>query len=101
MTTKAPIADRRPLAQHASSLRDDPVDRMIADCTATEFVDWLIWRGSAEESDKNTLISNLNEQFKWHRLQGRLDRRPGLAVLAELWGLRAKNSLNWRWPKSE
>jgi hypothetical protein len=86
--------NRPKLKEHASVTREDPVERMVADCTAEEFVDWLIWRGSVEQHEKDTIESNLREQFKWHRLQGRLDRSaPWLSMLAELWSLRAKNKL--------
>lgn len=69
--------------------RVDPVDRMIPDCTAAEFTAWLVeYKGVHPECAEN-VESNLREQFRWHRLQGRLDRSPASAVIAELIGMRA------------
>lgn len=66
------------------NLRKDPVDRLVRDLTAEEMVDWLIeYKGLPEHSRENT-IANLQEQFNWHRLRGRLDRIPTLLVLADL-----------------
>ena len=68
---------------------------MVCSMTSQETLDWLRFRGTitAEEhavdgNGFNTLEANLREQYKWHRLQGRLDRFPFLAALAELWKLR-------------
>lgn len=67
----------------------DPIRRMVRDFTAEEMVEWMQFRGSLEKFDQ-CIADNLREQFKWHRLQGRIDRHPLLIVIAELWGLRRK-----------
>jgi len=66
----------------------DPVQRRIRALTAEEFAAWLVQHRGLPEVSAETVIINLREQFQWHRLQGRLDRRPALAILARLWGLR-------------
>ncbi len=72
--------------------RDDPVDRLVRDCTPAEFVEWLVkYKKLPPEQAENVEI-NLREQFKWHRLQGRLDRPSFAAVLAQLLGLRGSPS---------
>lgn len=72
--------------------RDDPVDRMLRDCTAGEFVEWMVrYHGLSTDSAK-TIEINLREQFKWHRLQGRLDRPSALTVLAQIVGARGSVS---------
>ena len=68
--------------------RCDVVDRMIRDSSPEEFVDWMIKYHNLPQGSAETIICNLREQFKWHRLQGRLDRLPTAAVIAEVWGLR-------------
>jgi hypothetical protein len=68
--------------------RRDPVARMVSDLSAQEVVEWLIeYHGLNEESAK-TVEMNLREQFKWHRLQGRLDRGGFAVIVAELLRLR-------------
>lgn len=68
----------------------DPVDKMIRDCSAEEFIQWLIdYHELPNNSLKECIISNLKDQFKWHRLQGRLDTRPTAAVIAEIFLMRA------------
>lgn len=68
--------------------RADPVDRRIRDLTAKEFVDWLVkYKGLPEEARENVEV-NLREQYCWHRLQGRLDRHPFAALVAQLLLLR-------------
>lgn len=73
----------------------DPVSRMVAHGTAREYVDWMRFRGDISRAEAepnadgwNCLECNLREAFKWHRLQGRLDRHPILAIIAQLMGLR-------------
>jgi hypothetical protein len=85
--------DNRRYKEFACSSRPDPVDRMVRDCTAAEFTDWLVWAKSMPEECRENTESNLREQFKWHRLQGRLDHQSFLSLLAHLWGLRTKKSL--------
>lgn len=78
--------------------RIDPVDSMVRDCTAKEFVGWLVQYKKLSPDQAENVEMNLREQFKWHRLQGRLDRRPWFIMLAELWGLRGKVSKLMRPP---
>jgi hypothetical protein len=73
---------------HNYEHRIDPVDGMVRDCTPKEFVEWLVKYKGLKECDAENVEINLREQFKWHRLQGRLDRRPSLILIAELWNLR-------------
>lgn len=82
-------------------LRTDPVGRMVCDLTPKEFVDWMVkYHGLPPESAK-TVESNLLEQYKWHRLQGRLDRGwQVLSALAELVGLR-QSPMVLEYPKKE
>jgi len=65
-------------------LKSDSVLRQIRDLTAEEMVDWLIEFKGLEKSGRDNVISNLNEQFKWHRLNGRLDRSNFWTVIALL-----------------
>jgi hypothetical protein len=71
-----------------SENEDDPVDAMCRAMSAEKFVDWLIEYKGMDEGSRDNVVMNLREQFKWHRLQGRCDRRPFLLVLAELFGMR-------------
>ena len=64
--------------------RTDPVARMVTDLTAEEMTDWLIEHHGLNESSRQTVESNLREQFRWHRLQGRLDRDDTAKTVAEL-----------------
>lgn len=64
--------------------RADPVDRMVSDLTAEEFVAWLIEYHGLPACARDTVVSNLREQYKWHRLQGRLDRNTTAGLVAEL-----------------
>ncbi len=68
--------------------RKDPVMRMIRDLTPSEFVSWLIEHHGLPVESMRTVEINLRDQFKFHRLQGRLDRKSNLAILADLWKLR-------------
>lgn len=70
---------------------NDPINQMVKDMTPEEFVSWMVEHHGLPDNDyaKRIIISNLTEQFHWHRLRGRLDRHPWLAALAELW-LRTK-----------
>jgi hypothetical protein len=67
---------------------DDPVQRMVSAGTPEFFVTWLIEHHGAKESSRKTIESNLREQFRWHRLQGRLDRGGWLNFFATLMGLK-------------
>lgn len=69
--------------------RSDPVSRCIRDLTAEEVTEWLVKYKGLKEGDAENVASNLREQFKWHRLQGRLDRNTTAALIAELLCLRA------------
>lgn len=70
-------------------LRKDPVGRMVCDLTPKEFVDWMVKYHGLPADTGETVESNLREQYKWHRLQGRLDRGWRVfSALAELIGLR-------------
>lgn len=68
--------------------RVDPVSRMVRDLTAQEFVDWLIEYHGLPAASASTVEMNLREQYKWHRLQGRLDRSGAALVVAELLQMR-------------
>jgi len=68
--------------------RPDPVSRLVRNIEAREMVQWLVQYHGLPESSAETVESNLREQFKWHRLQGRLDARPIAAVIAELFAMR-------------
>jgi hypothetical protein len=72
--------------------REDPVDRLVYDLTAEEFVEWLVFRGSMDTIEAN-VVDNLRSAFQAHRLRGRIDRYPFLIVLGELWGV-------WKHPKT-
>lgn len=66
----------------------DPVDAKVAAMTAEEVVEWLTkYHGLAPDS-AGTVVMNLREQFRFHRLQGRVDQRPALAVLMDIFKLR-------------
>jgi hypothetical protein len=67
---------------------EDPVDAQCAAITAEGMVDWLIKYHSLPEGARDIVTLNLRQQFRWHRLQGRCDRRPFLLVLAELFRVR-------------
>lgn len=70
-------------------LRKDPVGRMVCDLTATELVDWMVRYHNLPEESAKTVEMNLREQYKWHRLQGRLDRGWRVfAAIAEVLGMR-------------
>lgn len=40
------------------------------------------------KASAETVEMNLREQYKWQRLQGRLDQRPTAAIVAELLHMR-------------
>jgi hypothetical protein len=69
--------------------RTDPVARMVRDMTAKEFVEWMVEHHALPAGSASTVESNLREQYKWHRLQGRLDNNPTASLLATLFCLRA------------
>lgn len=66
---------------------DDPVDRRVCALTAKHLTDWLIESHGASEHSDVTIEHNLQEQFQWHRLQGRLDRGGFWRMAATLLGL--------------
>lgn len=66
----------------------DPVQRMVRCLSAKEITEWLIKYKDLPESQAENVESNIREQLKWQRLQGRLDRYPFLILLAKLWRLR-------------
>jgi hypothetical protein len=66
----------------------DCIDDMVRALSAERMVDWLIQSHGLKPTSRDTVLINLREQFRWHRLQGRLDHAPSIAVLAEVWGLR-------------
>lgn len=68
--------------------RKDPVARLVHDMTAAEVTGWLVEFHGLNPSSSKTVEDNLRDQFKYHRLQGRLDRNSNLAILAELLKLR-------------
>lgn len=72
----------------ACHLREDPVARAVKDMSAEEVTAWLVKYHGLKQESAETVISNLREQFIWHRLQGRLDQRSTAAVIAEVWELR-------------
>ena len=67
---------------------NDPVQDMVRALSAEEYAEWMVKYHGLPEASARTIELNLREAFKWHRLQGRLDRHPSLAVLAELLMLR-------------
>jgi hypothetical protein len=69
--------------------RRDPVSRMVRSLTAEEIVDWLVEYHGLPPNSASTVKTNLREQLKWQRLQGRLDRLPVVAVIAKLLRLRS------------
>lgn len=64
--------------------RKDPVLRLVRDASAEEMVEWLVKYHGLDPRCVDTITINLREQFRWHRLQGRLDRSPTASVIAEL-----------------
>lgn len=68
--------------------RKDPVARMVRDMTAEEMVDWMVKYHGLPEGSRDTVVSNLREQYRWHRLQGRLDRTPTVQLLAQMLAMR-------------
>ncbi len=85
--------------------RDDPVTRVVRDLSAEEMVEWLVdYHGLPKES-ADTVLLNLREQYRWHRLQGRLDRNTTAGLVAELLLMRRspmvleKRPLPQRWSK--
>ena len=71
------------------SERKDPVLRMVCDCTAEELVEWMVKYHGLPPDTSGTVTMNLREQFKWHRLQGRLDQNTTAGLIAQLLVLRA------------
>ena len=70
----------------------DPVSALVLNISAREFTQWLVEHHGLKSEHAGIVETNLHLQFKWHRLQGRLDRRAWLRDLARLWGL-------WRDPR--
>ena len=68
--------------------RKDPVERMVHDLSAEQMVEWLIEYHGLDKFSAETVEMNLREQFRWHRLQGRLDRDDLAATMAELLNMR-------------
>lgn len=64
--------------------RPDPVARMVRDLSPEEIVAWMVEYHGLPESSTQTVIINLREQYKWHRLQGRLDNNTTAGLVAEL-----------------
>lgn len=73
------------MRQHEYSVREDRVDRLVRDMTAAEVVDWLIEYHGLKESSRETAICNIEENQRFHRLRGRIDRSSALAAIVELW----------------
>jgi hypothetical protein len=57
---------------------------MVRDLTPAEFVQWLVEYHGLPAESANTAESNLREQLKWHRLQGRVERGGVALVIAEM-----------------
>lgn len=64
--------------------RKDPVEQLVRDCSAAEMVEWLVKYKHLHPNEAENVEINLREQFRWHRLQGRLDRCNTAAIIAEL-----------------
>lgn len=84
----------------ACNLREDPVSRLVRDLTAEEVVGWLVQYHGLRKESADSVIMNLREQFRWHRLQGRLDAHPTAAIIAEMWAMR-RSPLSLNTPKEE
>ena len=69
---------------HQYELREDPVARLVCDTTAEECVDWLVKYKGLPETQRQNVEGNLRDVFKFHRLQGRLDRNTTAGLIAEL-----------------
>jgi len=54
--------------------RPDEYDRLVRDMTAAELVDWMIKYHKLPVDARHTVLHNLEEQYRYHRLRGRLDR---------------------------
>lgn len=67
---------------------DDPVQNMTSAMSPKSTVNWLIEYHGLPEKSRKTVESNLREQYRWHRLQGRLDRGGWLNFFATLMGLK-------------
>lgn len=59
--------------------RKDRVSRKIRNVTAKELVDWMIEYHGLPKGSRDTVTRNLQEQFDWHRIQGRLEANKPLA----------------------
>ena len=64
--------------------RKDPVSRKVRDLTPEEVVHWLVEYHGLRADSAETVVSNLREQFCWHRLQGRLDNNSTAGLVAQL-----------------
>jgi hypothetical protein len=62
----------------------DPVDKLVRNLTPEETGAWLVKYHNLPEGSAETVIMNLREQYRWHRLQGRLDKCEPAALFAEL-----------------
>lgn len=78
----------RMIDQDECNTSGDPVRRMVRDLSPEAVTEWLIECHGLSDGSRWTVASNLREQFKWHRLQGRLDGSPFLALLAQTWVVR-------------
>lgn len=79
--------------------RKDPVARLVMDMTPHEVVQWMIEYHGLPFVCAETIERTLREQFKFHRLQGRLDQRSNLAILADLLRLRQSVKILERRPE--
>lgn len=59
--------------------RKDKISRRIRDLTAKEFVDWLIKYHGLPIQARDNVILNLQQQYDFHRIQGRLENNKALA----------------------
>jgi hypothetical protein len=66
----------------------DPVQDITQALSSKAMVDWLVEHHGLKESSRVTVEMNLRGQFRWHRLQGRLDRGGWLNFFATLMGLK-------------
>lgn len=84
-----------------ANLRKDPVDRLVADLRAEEFVAWMVEYHGLPTSSAGTVTTNLREQLHWHRLRGRIDRWPAWAALAELLLRRRRHNAPFELPREQ
>lgn len=77
------------LKPHEYSQNKDPVQRLVQTMTAEETVAWMVEYHGLNATSAETVARNLREQFKWHRLQGRLDTNSTAGLIAQLLVMRA------------